>query len=137
MPDDKKRRKEANAPGTNAAPMRDDTATPTHDTNEMASADTVAEDVGGRDTAGSGFLHAPLSGAGQAGTGSGSYAVIGGANIGGGAGLYPADITPDVDPNVNPDTVADDVKPELRGLRSGPDQDLYDPNDRDVLERTK
>jgi hypothetical protein len=116
--------------------MRDDTTMSTHEPDEMAAADTVAEDVGGRDTAGSGFLHAPLSGAGQVGTGSGSYAVIGGG-IGGGSGLYPADINPDVDPNVNPDTVADDVKPELRGLKAGPDQDLYDPNDRDVLERAE
>jgi hypothetical protein len=137
MPDKKKRHEEANAPGTGAAPMRDDTTMSTHDTKEMAAADTVAEDVGGRDSADSGFLHAPLSGAGQAGTGSGSYAVIGGANIGGRAGLYPADIGPDVDPNVNPDTVADDVKPELRGMQAGPDQDLYDPNDRDVLERAE
>jgi hypothetical protein len=137
MPDRKKRDDEANAPGTSAAPMRDDTNMSSHDADETAAGDTVAEDVGGRDTADSGFLHAPLAGAGQVGTGSGSYAVIGGANVGGGAGFYPADMEPDVDPNVNPNTVADDVKPELRGMSAGPDQDLYDPNDRDVLERAE
>lgn len=137
MADKKQRHDEANAPGTGAAPMRDDTNMSSYDANETTAAETVAEDVGGRDAADEGFLHAPLSGAGQAGTGSGSYAVIGGANVGRGTGFYPADIEPEVDPNVNPDTVADDVKPELRGMKAGPDQDLYDPNDRDVLERAE
>ena len=130
MADEKQRSSETHRGDTHAAPMVDDTNMSTYDADETAAADETADAAG--ENAETGIMHAPLSGAGQAGTGSGSYAVLGGANIAGGAGLYPVDLDPT---SGAPSPVGNDLNPEQRGLKSGPDQDVVDANDRNVADR--
>ncbi len=127
---DKNERGKANRGDTHAAPMVDDTKMSTHDADETAAADTVADDVGegGAET---GIMHAPIAAAGQVGTPAGSYTVLAGSGVAGGADVYPVDI----DPATGDDTTANDVRPEQRGLRTGQDQDAYDANDRNVADR--
>jgi hypothetical protein len=126
---DREGRGEANRGDTHAAPMVDDTNMSTHDANETAAADTVAEDAG-EGTAEGGFMHAPIANPGQVATPAGSYTVLAGSGVAGGADIYPVD----VDPAGGSDTTGNDIRPEQRGLRSGQDQDLRDGNDRDLVD---
>lgn len=129
---DRDGRGEANHGDTHAAPMVDDTNMSTHDANETAAADTVAGDVGDGATE-TGIMHAPIANPGQVGTPAGSYTVLAGSGVAGGADVYPVDI----DPEGGSGTTDNDVRPEQRGLRSGQDQAAYDPNDRNVADRAE
>lgn len=129
MSDNKPHPEQTNRGDTHAAPMRDDTKMSAHDPDETAAADTVAEDVGeGGET---GIMHSPINTAGQAGPAAGTYATMSGG-VGQGAGIYPVDL----DPTDNAgSTVANEVNPELSGVKSGGDQDAVDAADRDVADR--
>lgn len=109
-------RGEANRGDTHAAPMVDDTNMSTHDANETAAADNVTADMDGVNE--TGIMHAPLASPGQVGTPAGSYTVLAGSGVAGGADIYPVDL----DPNADTGTIDNDVNPEQRGLRSGKDQ---------------
>lgn len=127
---DKTERGQANRGDTHAAPMVDDTQMSTQDADETAAANTVAGDVG-EGAAEGGIMHAPLGGPGQVGTPAGSYTVLAGSGVAGGADVYPVDL----DPNTGGGTAGNDLNPEQRGLRSGQDQDRLDGNDRNVADR--